>query len=241
MTHPRSRQREVHNLCLEKILVSISYSGRNASVKFMTIILIVLAVCVLWSVWGYFSSKVEQAKYAVVRKADGYEIRTYAPHIEAQVTMSGSYTESLNNGFMIVAGYIFGGNEKRQPIAMTAPVIAQQPASQAIAMTAPVLAKSDGDSRIIAFVMPSSYTLDSLPVPKDLRVKLVAVPEKTMAVRRFSGFRNDGRIRAMEQKLLEALIRDDVHVVGKPSFAGYNAPWTPPWMTRNEVLIEVQQ
>lgn len=206
----------------------------------MTIILIVLAVCVLWSLWGYFSSRVEQAKYALVRKADGYEIRTYAPHIEAQATMSGSYTESLNNGFMIVAGYIFGGNEKRQPIAMTAPVIAQQPASQAIAMTAPVLATGSGDSRVIAFVMPSSYTLDSLPVPKDPRVKLVAVPEKTMAVRRFSWFRNDARIHSMEQKLLAALARDGVQVVGSPSFAGYNAPWTPPWMTRNEVLVEVR-
>lgn len=206
----------------------------------MKILIITLATGILWSLWGYFSSNVEQAQYTVTRKADGYEIRTYAPHIEAQTTVHGSYTESLNSGFMVVAGYIFGGNETKQPIAMTAPVTTKQPTSEPIAMTAPVLAKSDGDSRIIAFVMPSSYTLKSLPIPKDPRVKLVEVPERTVAALRFSWFRNDARIRSMEKKLLAALARDNVTVIGSPSFAGYNAPWTPPWMMRHEVIIEVQ-
>ncbi len=206
----------------------------------MKILIITLATGILGSLWGYFSSNVEQAQYTVTRKADGYEIRTYAPHIEAQTTVRGSYTESLNSGFMVVAGYIFGGNETKQPIAMTAPVTTKQPTSEPIAMTAPVLAKSDGDSRIIAFVMPSSYTLKSLPIPKDPRVKLVEVPERTVAALRFSWFRNDARIRSMEKKLLAALARDNVTVIGSPSFAGYNAPWTPPWMMRHEVIIEVQ-
>lgn len=179
-------------------------------------------------------------RYTVVRKADGYEVRKYASHIEAQTTVSGSYSESLSRGFMVVAGYIFGGNEKKQPIAMTAPVTAKKSISEPIAMTAPVLAKSDGDSRIIAFVMPSSYTLQTLPIPKDPRVKLVEVPEKTMAVLRFSWMRNDARIRSMEKKLLDALARDNIKIVGSPSFAGYNAPWTPPWMMRNEVMVEVR-
>lgn len=213
----------------------------HASVHVMkTIIITVLALCILWSLWGYFSSNVEQARYTVVRKSGVYEIRKYAPHIEAQTTVSGSYSESLNRGFMVVAGYIFGGNEKKQPIAMTAPVTAQQPTSETIAMTAPVVATGSGDSRIIAFVMPSSYTLASLPIPKDPRVKLVEIPERKMAVLRFSWLRNDARILAMEKKLLSALADDNIHVVGKPSFAGYNAPWTPPWMMRHEVMVEVE-
>ncbi len=206
----------------------------------MKIFIIVLALLIVWSLWGYFSSNVEQAQYTVTRKADGYEIRTYAPHIEAQTTVTGSYSESLNRGFMVVAGYIFGGNEKKQPIAMTAPVVAKQSTSEPIAMTAPVLAKSDGDSRIIAFVMPSSYTLKSLPIPKDPRVKLVEVPEKTVAALRFSWLSNDARIRSMEKRLLVALAQDNVKVIGSPSFAGYSAPWTPPWMVRYEVLVEIQ-
>ena len=209
--------------------------------KTMTIIITLFGLGIVWSLWGYFSSNVEQARYTVVRRAPEYEIRKYASHIEAQTTVSGSYSESLSNGFMIVAGYIFGGNEKKEPIAMTAPVTARQQTSESIAMTAPVLAKNSGDSRIIAFVMPSSYTLKSLPTPKDSRVKLVEVPEKTMAVLRFSWLRNDARILVMEKKLLAALARDNIHVVSSPSFAGYNAPWTPPWMMRHEVLIEVVQ
>lgn len=205
-----------------------------------TTIIIVLAVCILWSLWGYFSSNVEQARYTVVRKSGAYEIRMYASHIEAQTTASGSYSESLNRGFMVVAGYIFGGNEKKQPIAMTAPVTVQQPVSETIAMTAPVVATGNGDSRVISFVMPSSYTLTSLPTPKDARVKLVEVPEKKVAAVRFSLFRNDARILAMEKKLLSALADDNVRVIGKPSFAGYNAPWTPPWMVRYEVMVEVE-
>lgn len=206
----------------------------------MRMIIILLAFFVLWSAWGYFSSRVEQAHYSVIRRSGGYEIRKYAAHIEAQVTVRGSYTESLSNGFMIVAGYIFGGNEKTESIAMTAPVTAK-PASEKIAMTAPVIAKTDGDARIIAFVMPSSYTLSSLPTPRDPRVKLVEVPEKTMAVLRFSWFRNDARIRSMEKRLLDSLSRDNVRVIGSPSFAGYSAPWTPPWMTRYEIMVEVQE
>jgi hypothetical protein len=72
-------------------------------------------------------------------------------------------------------------------------------------------------------------------------VKLVEVPEKTMAVLRFSWFRNDARIRAKENNLLSSLAHDKIQIVGSPSFAGYNAPWTPPWMTRNEVMIEVRE
>lgn len=206
----------------------------------MKIFLAALALLILWSLWGYFSSNVEQAQYSVLKKADGYEIRAYTAHIEAQTTVDGSYDDALNEGFSIVAGYIFGGNTKKESIAMTAPVREQKQESEKIAMTAPVVASTQGDSRVIAFVMPQSYSLASLPTPSDPRVKLVEVPEKKVAALRFSWFRTSDRIEKMEAKLLAALARDNIEVVGTPSYAGYNAPWTPPWMTRNEVLVEVR-
>jgi hypothetical protein len=204
------------------------------------ILLIVLVVLVLWSIWGYFSSSVEEAQYALIRKADGYEVRQYAPHIEAQATVSGSYDEALNTGFRIIAGYIFGGNTKKESISMTAPVLEKKQTSEKIAMTAPVVSSEKGDSRVIAFVMPKSYTLATLPNPNDSRVQLVEVPARKMAVLRFSWFRNSARIQAMEAQLLSLLARDSVEVIGTPSYAGYNAPWTPPWMTRNEVMVEIR-
>jgi len=72
-------------------------------------------------------------------------------------------------------------------------------------------------------------------VPNDSRVKLVKVPSKKMAVLHFSWLRNSNRISRMEKKLLLALLRDKIEMIGSPLYAGYNAPWTPPWMTRNEI------
>ena len=199
-----------------------------------------MTVIVLWSLYGYLGSRVEQVDYSVIKKEKHYEIRNYPAHIVAQTTVSGPYQESMSKGFRIIAGYIFGGNIKKESVAMTAPVVTQEKVSEKIAMTAPVLMSEQGDERVMSFGMPKVYTLDTLPVPTDPRVKLVEVPSKKFAVIRFSGYRTDARIQAMEAKLLELLSHDGIEIVGAPAYAGYNAPGTPPWMTRNEVLIEIK-
>jgi effector-binding domain-containing protein len=191
----------------------------------MIYILIALVVVIaLWSIGGFFGSRVEQADYTVVETMNGYEIREYPAHIVAQTTVQGSYGESMSNGFRIVAGYIFGGNTKRESIAMTAPVVAT----------------AEGDSQVISFGMPRSYTLETLPKPNDPRVNIVMIPAKKYAVVRFSWYRSDARAKSMQEKLLSALARDGIVAEGSTAYAGYNAPWTPPWMTRNEVLVEVK-
>ncbi|MBN1495104.1 peptide-methionine (S)-S-oxide reductase MsrA [Candidatus Peregrinibacteria bacterium] len=209
------------------------------------VLLVIVAIIALWSVWGFFGSNVEQAEYTVVKKMDGYETREYPAHIAAQTTVQGSFDESMNSGFSILAGYIFGGNTKKVNIAMTAPVVAQKPdgakASESIAMTAPVIAKTEGDSQIISFGMPRSYTLETLPTPNDPRVKIVTVPAKKYAVMRFSWYSSDALIKSTQEKLLSALARDGIETQGSSLYAGYNAPFTPPWMIRNEVLIELKE
>jgi effector-binding domain-containing protein len=205
-----------------------------------TLFIIIVAAIILWSLSGYFSSRVEQADYAVAKKTTAYEIREYPAHLVAQTTVQGSYQAALNQGFRIIAGYIFGGNTKKENIAMTAPVTEQRSVSETIAMTAPVLATTDGDSHVISFGMPRSYTAETLPIPNDSRVKIVTVPATTYAVMRFTGWRRDARTQKMKEKLLSALRRDSISVTGTPVYAGYNAPWTPPWMTRNEVMVEIK-
>ena len=137
----------------------------------------------LWSAWGFFGSNVEQMDYTVVKNMDGYEIREYPEHIVAQTTVQGG----LNNGFSIVAGYIFGGNTKKESISMTAPVVAEKKnTSEKVSMTAPVIATKEGDSQTISFGMPRGYTLETLPTPNDPRVKIVTIPTKRFAVMKFS-------------------------------------------------------
>jgi hypothetical protein len=199
----------------------------------------IIIILALWSLWGFFSSRVEHTDYTVIQKMAGYEIREYPVHIVAQTTVKGTYREALNLGFRIVAGYIFGGNTRKQSIAMTAPVTAQRDISEKISMTAPVLATTQGDSHIISFGMPRSYTLETLPKPLDPRVEIVPIPLERFAALKFSWSRADARVKIMEIKLLSALARDKVEVAGSPVYAGYNAPWTPPWMVRNAIMVEI--
>lgn len=210
----------------------------------MNFLYTILAILILWTIWGYFSSRVETAQYSVLESKDGYEIRLYPEHIVAQTTVKGVYGDALNEGFRIVAGYIFGGNTKKQRIAMTAPVLEKVwdagPDSQSIAMTAPVMATVEGESHVIAFGMPRSYTLETLPTPTDPRVKIVTISEKKMAATQFSWYRTDARVQAKKQELIGALKKDNISTIGGPQYAGYNAPWTPPWMVHNEVLVEVK-
>jgi hypothetical protein len=191
----------------------------------MKITLIIVVLVILWSIWGYVGSRVDQTDYSVLEKKKDYEVRNYPAHIVAQTTVANtSYRGAMNSGFSIVARYIFGGNTQKQTIAMTAPV----------------MVGAQGDSRVIAFGMPRSYTMETLPTPSDSRVTLREVPVQKMAVHRFSWSRSESRIQAMKDRLLATLARDGIEIIGSPSYAGYNAPWTPPWMMRNEVLVEVK-
>lgn len=203
------------------------------------ILYVILGVAVLWSIWGALSSRVEQAQYEVLKKNRGYEIRRYPAHIVAQTTVIGDYDKALREGFRIIAAYIFGYNSSRESVAMTAPVLEQR--SQKIAMTAPVKAEDVKSARKISFVMPRSFTTDTLPTPKDPRVKIVEVPEQIMAVVRFSWYRSARRIENKKMMLLSLLKRDGIKTKGMPLYAGYNAPGTAPWMMRNEVMVEIEK
>jgi hypothetical protein len=205
------------------------------------ILAVIVGICVIWSLVGYLSSRAEQAKYSVLTKARGYEIRDYPAHIVAQTVVQGggAQGDALNKGFGILAGYIFGGNVRKQGIAMTAPVVAQG-SSEKIAMTAPVTGQTEGASQVVSFVMPSGYTLETLPTPNDSKIKLVEVPQQKIAALRFYGYRTDSRFEKVRARLVADLARDNISMIGTPIFAGYNPPWTPPWMTRNEIMVQVR-
>jgi hypothetical protein len=124
-----------------------------------------------------------------------------------------------------------------EKIAMTAPVNTEK-----IEMTMPVNTEEEADSGAynVSFVMPSKYTLETLPEPNDKRVKLREVPAHKVAVRRFSWTTSESAFKKNEAELLKALSRDGVETVGAVNVARYNTPFTIPFMLRNEVHIEVK-
>jgi len=204
-----------------------------------TLLIIIATIVFVWIAYGYFSSRVKEPKFTVLEKKVGYEIREYAPYIEARVKVTGSYREAQNNGFRILAGYIFGGNTTKTSIAMTAPVVEQK--SESIAMTAPVVeALTDTGERVVSFVMPDGYTLATLPTPNDKRIEIVEVPAHKSTVLRYTWNTTAERVEQKKSELLSYIKRDGLVSIGVLRSARYNPPWTPPFMMRNEVLVDIQ-
>lgn len=221
--------------------------------KYMYILLITITILFLWTAISFFfNNSVASPQYSVLERRQGYEIREYKPYITAQIEVGGTYDEALNQGFRILADYIFGNNTKQTDIAMTAPVTESENKSEKMAMTAPVLVheelamtapvieSSNNQTRTISFVMPFTYTLETLPEPNNKDIKIVQQEARKVAVLRFSWFRNYDRIAKKKQKLFELLQRDGIVSKSSPEYAGYNAPFTAPWLNRNEVMIEIE-
>ena len=186
---------------------------------------------------------IEEPAYTVLEKKDGYEIREYAPYIKAEAEMTGTYAEATNQGFRIIADYIFGNNVRTESISMTTPVLEspQIPQPEKIAMTVPVLESgTDSATRTIAFVLPSKYTLDTLPTPNNSAVKLTPVPARKVAVLRFTWYPTETRIARKKYELGEMLARDSKVVVGEYETARYNPPLSMPLTLRNEIIIQIE-
>jgi hypothetical protein len=181
--------------------------------------------------------RVEEPAFSVIETPAGLEIRQYGPRIAAETTVTGPDEKARSAGFRRLAGYIFGGNASRASIAMTAPVTQ---ASEKIAMTAPVTQTPDGAGAWrIQFIMPSEYSLDTLPTPKDPSVRLVALEPETFAVLRFSGSIRDEAITARKAELQRRVIETGWRPVGEPVAWFYDPPWRLPSNRRNEVAVRV--
>jgi hypothetical protein len=224
--------------------------------KSNNVLLIIIGVILTgWLLYSWLPTRnIEKPAYTVVSKADGYEIRSYSPYIIAETTILDvqSRGEAARKAFPIVAGYIFGGNTSKDMIAMTTPVNTQGDDSEKIAMTVPVNtekiamttpvnteALDKKGSYKVSFVIPSRYTLETLPTPNDSRVELKEVPARNIAVKRFSWSSSESKFSKKEKELLLSLERDDVTTISEINIARYNTPWTIPFMLRNEVQIEV--
>lgn len=168
-------------------------------------------------------SSIETPDYEVLRVLSRKaEIRRYPDLILAQTQLdSNTYSENSSLGFRRVAGYIFGGNEQGQKIAMTSPVVMEM-----------------GESTQMAFVMPKQYSMDALPDPSNPNVKIAKKEARTLAVLRFGGYTNDQKIEEKAEELRLLLTKEGIAFDPKLIYMGYNAPWDFIGR-RNEVAFEL--
>lgn len=169
---------------------------------------------------------VEQLAYTVLKKIDDVELREYQTYLLAVVK-----NVDDDQAFGILFNYISGANRTQRKISMTAPVIS----SEKISMTTPVISQNN----YMAFVMPSSYSKETIPLPNDSRVQIHVESQKKVAVLRFSGYTTNKRVTNFSRQLINTLQRNGIIFKGEPFLMRYNGPFTPGFLRRNEVAVEI--
>lgn len=182
----------------------------------------------------------EEPEYKVVRQDENIEIREYEPHIIAETQADGSLTEAASNAFQKLFKFISGANSSQQKIPMTSPV-SQKAKGEKIPMTAPVSQHGKDGDYLVSFTMPSSFTIETTPVPTDKSVSIRAIPARRVAAIRYSG-RWTARNYQDNLKKLEKWIKDQGLIQDGPAvWARYNPPFTLPLFRRNEVIIPLKK
>jgi hypothetical protein len=195
---------------------------------------LLVGACVAW----VRTSAVEEPKFTLVARDGAIEIRDYPATVAAEVTVGGDQKDAVAKGFRLLAGYIFGGNTRRQSIAMTAPV-AQEQVGENIAMTAPVTQTPANGAWVVRFTMPAGSSLATLPRPNDSRVTLRAIAPARFAVIRFSGFVSPANVAQNTAALMAFVKARGLNAVGPTTLAQYDPPWTLWFLRRNEVMIRL--
>ena len=185
---------------------------------------------------GPLMSRVEQPEYTVTTSDGPIEIRSYSPMIAAEAVVEGERKTAINEGFRLIAAYIFGANQPNAKIAMTAPVQQQK---QTIAMTAPVTQQRTGDVWTVRFIMPKSWAMETLPKPTDTRISLKPIPATRFAVITFSGVASSEDIEKRSEELRRYASERKLSTTGQPVLAFYNPPWTLSFFRRNEVMLQL--
>jgi hypothetical protein len=189
----------------------------------ITILLIAIMI-ITQSFVAKSTKRTEEHAYTVLKVYDQFEVRKYKPALFSGVKLAETtYKETSSKGFRVLAGYIFGGNEKNQQIAMTTPVVMQL-----------------GDTTKMYFKVPDGYTLDQLPQPKDTNIVFEKQEEKIMAAIRFSGWANDEKIKHYTAILKDALDKEHIAHTNTFNFLGYNPPYELV-NRRNEIAVELVQ
>jgi len=191
----------------------------------------------LLGMFAPMANAIEEPDYTVVQQYEGFEIRQYAPHLVAEVLMPGPSEAAGNQGFRVLARYIFGGNKGERKIAMAAPVTQAAAAPVKIAQPESVTQTTASGGYVVQFMMPRQYTLDTLPEPLDSRVKLKEVAGGRFAVIRYSGTWSERNYQEHLEQLQNGIAAAGLRTTGNPIYSRYNAPFVPWFLRRNEIWL----
>ena len=154
------------------------------------------------------------------------EVRIYERHLLASVDVNSSFKDAGNAAFRPLFRYISGRNADEQEIAMTAPVI--QSAS-----------RKDDAAWTVSFVMPASLLDTGAPRPNTERVEIIERSEQLIAALSYNGSWSVGLFEKNKEELIQQLERSPYSICGEVMWARHNAPFTPWFLKKNEVLIPV--
>jgi len=185
---------------------------------------------------GCVTGRIQESAYTVERTEQAFQVRQYAPQVVAEIVVDGSLEEAGNKAFRPLFNYISGANRSQSKLAMTAPV-AQQREGEKLAMTAPVGQEAVSNRWAITFMMPSHFTLETLPTPTDEKVHLRAIPARRMAAVQYSGTWSRPRYERNLARLRAWMQTQGLAAAGEPVWARYNPPFTLWFLRRNEVLV----
>jgi hypothetical protein len=192
--------------------------------KALVIILgIILLAFLIVQLFAFRSQRnIETYPYVVEKEYDVFEIRSYEASLFTSVQLTGNtYKEASRKGFSILAGYIFGGNETNEKIAMTSPV-----------------AMSLEDSMTMMFMVPKKFDKETLPKPDQAAIKFREERAKIVAAITFGGWANDKKIEKYRQKLISALDAEGIGHTNRFYFLGYNPPFEF-FNRKNEIIVEL--
>ncbi len=186
----------------------------------------------------------EKPDYEILYEDGNIEYRLYEPYLVAQteVSMDDNYNSASNEGFRRLFKYITGSNTSEVDIAMTAPVqMSMDDSGQKIDITTPVQQIENKNFLQVAFMLPSKFDMKNAPIPTDDRVTIKQIPARIMAVIRYSGRWTEKNRSKYEYRLRENLELHAITAISQTETAAYNPPFTPPFMRRNEIMLEVER
>lgn len=185
------------------------------------------------------SMAIEEAAYETILAHKNFEIRRYEPQIVAEIEVDGDFEEAGGNAFSQLFGYISGKNLSQKKMAMTAPV-SQIHSSDKMDMTLPVSQQQKNGKWLVSFMMPSNYSLGELPKPEDSSIMLRELPARNVASIKYSGFWSEEKYLYNLGLLNIWISNQELNIIGLPIWARYDAPYTPWFMRRNEILIPIE-